>query len=144
MRESCDVATQEQTAHFADRPAEPSRIRGEGVAQVTPTLDLRSAAALLHQHEHTVEAWARKRKIPAHRVGRRWLFVSEELIDWIREQPGGLECRSTGAAASGGACSPQKATQRLRSLLAPATVKRRRNGTTAAPPNSGASESSGI
>ncbi len=46
---------------------------------MTDTLTLPEAAALLHQHPHTVEAWAREAKIPAHRVGRRYLFLRTEL-----------------------------------------------------------------
>ena len=79
-----------------------------GLIRFSPTLDLKGAAELLRQHEHTIEAWARQRRIPAHRVGRRWLFVTNELIDWIKGQPGGASCRSTSAVASGGAPSEQR------------------------------------
>src|ERR1700731_4121192 len=89
---------------------------------MNPTVDLPGAAELLHLNEHTVEAWARQGRIPAHRVGRRWLFVTAELVEWVKEQPGGdPQCRSTGAAASGGASSPAKASRRLRNLLAQPT-----------------------
>lgn len=111
-----------------------------------PTLDLPAAAALLHQHEHTVEAWARAGKVPAHRVGRRYVFITAELLAWIAAQPATRDaaCRSTDApaAATGGSSSARQARRRLENLLAPPTAPLRRNTTTAAPPNSGASAAS--
>lgn len=78
-----------------------------------PTLDLPAAAALLHQHEHTVEAWARAGKVPAHRVGRRYVFITAELLAWIAAQPATRDaaCRSTDApaAATGGSSSARQA-----------------------------------
>ena len=35
------------------------------------TLDLKGAAELLRQHEHTIEAWARQGRIPFARIGRK-------------------------------------------------------------------------
>lgn len=110
---------------------------------MSDTLDLSGAAALLYQHEHTVEDWARRRIIPAHKVGRRWLFLRAELLAWIAEQPATKEVRcSTSAAMSGGSSYPSLARSRLESLLAPPTVRPRRSTTTSGRPSSGASTGS--
>lgn len=110
---------------------------------MSDTLNLVGAAALLHQHEHTVEDWARRGMIPAHKVGRRWVFLRAELLAWIAEQPATREVRcSTNAAVSGGSSYPSLARSRLESLLAQPTGKPHRNTTTPARRNSGASTNS--
>jgi molybdopterin-binding protein len=43
------------------------------------TLDVESAARLLHLHPRRVQSLARAGKLPAVRVGRRWLFQRERL-----------------------------------------------------------------
>jgi len=32
----------------------------------------------------TVYKWIEQRKMPAHRVGRRWMFKQGEVDDWVR------------------------------------------------------------
>ena len=43
------------------------------------TLDVRQVAELLHLHPRRVQSLARAGKLPARRVGRRWLFRRDEL-----------------------------------------------------------------
>ena len=43
------------------------------------TLDVREAASLLHMNEKRVQNLARAGKLPAVRVGRRWLFHRDRL-----------------------------------------------------------------
>ena len=43
------------------------------------TIDVESAARLLHLHVKRVQALAREGKLPAVRVGRKWLFRREEI-----------------------------------------------------------------
>lgn len=110
---------------------------------MSDTLTTRQAAELLHQHEHTIEHWAREAKIPAHRIGRKYVYMRDELIQWIREQPAKRSaCPSTAEVKPTGSSSPGQAKRRLESLLKPATDKPRRNTTTAVRQNSGDSESS--
>ena len=45
------------------------------------TLDLQQAAALLLIHPTTLQAKARTGEIPGARIGRRWVFVDDDLID---------------------------------------------------------------
>ena len=82
---------------------------------MTDALTLPEAAALLHQHEHTVELWAREAKIPAHRVGRKYLFLRSELIDWISKQPAKrAPCPSIAEVTPTGSSSPGQALLRAR------------------------------
>jgi len=46
---------------------------------MTTTLDAAAAARLLHLHVKRVQALARAGKLPASRVGRKWLFRSDDL-----------------------------------------------------------------
>ena len=102
-----------------------------------PTVDVRRASVLLHLHPHTVDSWARIGKIPAHKIGRRWLFLTEELLAWVGDQPG-CKCPYTSAGRSTGYTSPLRAARRLENLLTPVTRRRPRNTTTAGLPNCGA------
>lgn len=43
------------------------------------TIDVREAAALLHMNEKRVQSLARAGKLPAVRVGRRWLFQRDRI-----------------------------------------------------------------
>jgi len=43
------------------------------------TLDVREAAALLHMHPKRVQGLARSGRLPAARIGRRWLFRRADL-----------------------------------------------------------------
>jgi excisionase family DNA binding protein len=47
-------------------------------------LTLRGAADLLKVHPNTVRTHARRRLIPATKVGRDWRFLEADLIAWIR------------------------------------------------------------
>jgi excisionase family DNA binding protein len=56
------------------------------------------AAEMLHVHVEYLRRMVREGRIPAHRFpgGREIRFLRDELIDWVREQPG--EDRSPSAA----------------------------------------------
>lgn len=41
-------------------------------------------AALIRVPLSTVMQWAREGQIPAHKRGRRWLFLRSEIDQWIR------------------------------------------------------------
>lgn len=53
---------------------------------MSPTLDSTEAAEMLHIHKNTLENMARDGKIPACKPGKKWVYLSEELINWLREQ----------------------------------------------------------
>jgi excisionase family DNA binding protein len=84
------------------------------------TLNLQEAAALLHLHPTTLAAKARAGVIPGARLGKRWVFVEVDLLDYVRSQyaPRALQgdsmekltCHSTNAKTrrTGGSRSPTK------------------------------------
>ena len=51
------------------------------------TLDVVEAATLLHMQPKRVRSLAREGKLPAHRVGRRWLFQAHELERLVGGSP---------------------------------------------------------
>ncbi|WP_426994491.1 helix-turn-helix domain-containing protein [Methylomonas sp. CM2] len=48
------------------------------------TLDLHTAADLLHMHPSTVLAKARAGDIPAAKPGKAWVFIDDDLIAYLR------------------------------------------------------------
>ncbi len=55
-----------------------------------PILTTAMAAELLHVHVEYLRRMVREDRIPAHRFpgGREIRFLRDELIDWVRAQPG--------------------------------------------------------
>ncbi len=50
-----------------------------------PFMTLTEAADALGKSEETVRQWAAAGKIPARKIGRSWVIVTEDLIDHIRK-----------------------------------------------------------
>jgi len=50
-------------------------------------LDGREVAELLHLPASTVLEYARRGVIPAHRLGRRWVFIRDEVASALRAAP---------------------------------------------------------
>jgi excisionase family DNA binding protein len=50
------------------------------------TLTLREAAALLKIHPVTLQVKARAGQIPGARVGKCWVFIEVDLLEYIRSQ----------------------------------------------------------
>jgi excisionase family DNA binding protein len=50
-------------------------------------LDGRQVAELLHLPSSTVLEYARRGVIPAHKLGRRWVFIRDELAAALRAVP---------------------------------------------------------
>jgi excisionase family DNA binding protein len=59
-------------------------------AAAPPILTTAMAAELLHVHVEYLRRMVREGRIPAHRFpgGREIRFLRDELIDWVRAQPG--------------------------------------------------------
>jgi excisionase family DNA binding protein len=55
-----------------------------------PILTTAMAADLLHVHVEYLRRMVREERVPAHRFpgGREIRFLRDELIDWVRAQPG--------------------------------------------------------
>ena len=62
----------------------------QAVAAAPPILTTAMAAELLHVHVEYLRRMVREGRIPAHRFpgGREIRFLRDELIDWVRAQPG--------------------------------------------------------
>lgn len=116
-----------------------------------PTLDLAAAARLLRVHPQTLQRLARERRVPAHKVGRAWIFSERLLVDWLEAQSlarvsvvdlqENTECRSTDARTrpSGGSNFRRSAVSRelySRALGLPIEGRRSRS-TTDSPPTDG-------
>jgi excisionase family DNA binding protein len=61
-----------------------------GAASAPPILTTAMAAELLHVHVEYLRRMVREGRVPAHRFpgGREIRFLRDELIDWVRAQPG--------------------------------------------------------
>jgi excisionase family DNA binding protein len=64
------------------------------------TLDLDGAAGWLKCDPETVRAMAASGELPAAKVGRAWVFVDVDLVEWLRKQYGA--CHSTKTPPLGG------------------------------------------
>lgn len=49
-------------------------------------VDSQGAADLLHTHAETVEAMARRGELPRCKPGRKWIFLLDELVEWVRTE----------------------------------------------------------
>ena len=50
------------------------------------TLTLEEAASLLKVHPETLRELALKGKVPGVKVGRAWVFITGDLVAWLRTQ----------------------------------------------------------
>jgi excisionase family DNA binding protein len=106
------------------------------------TLDLHEAAAFLKLHPQTLRRLAPQGSLPAAKPGRRWCFVEEDLVRYVRsfyaagrQVPQGALAEETlwhcsNAATSGGSGSPTHGAERYADLLKLETAGKHRNTTT--------------
>jgi excisionase family DNA binding protein len=73
------------------------------------TLDLGQAANLLKLHPQTVLQRARAGEIPAAKPGKRWVFIEEDLLNWLRSQ---YNCRRDAGQGGQALCSLKEKTQK--------------------------------
>ena len=94
------------------------------------TLTLQEAADMLHVCTETVSECIRAQGLPAAKIGRAWVLVDEDVINWLRQRyKKGEECGSTNEASAGsGGLTPRSQAKELREALAPRADRRRRNG----------------
>lgn len=50
------------------------------------TLGVQEAAALLHVHAQTVLELAQSGELPGARIGRSWVFIEADVLEWLRLQ----------------------------------------------------------
>ena len=75
----------------------------------TPILTREQAAQVLHTTPETITHAIAHRGLPAAKVGRAWLIIEADMIDWLRTQYPN-RCASTNAppAAPGTLTSPRQ------------------------------------
>jgi molybdopterin-binding protein len=64
------------------------------MGDISPFLTADEVGQLLHLHVKRVQALARGGRLPAVRVGRKWLFPQRDLVSLLHK-PGGLERTSS-------------------------------------------------
>jgi excisionase family DNA binding protein len=106
------------------------------------TLTLQEAAELLKMHPEELRRRARAGKVPAAKPGKQWVFIEEDLQNYLRslyasqrqalqgEHGSNNTWHFLNAVAPGGSISPARAARELESLLAPKTSRKPRNFTT--------------
>ncbi len=67
--------------------ARPSHIRPRLTRE--DVLDCREVGELLHLPVSTVLEYARRGLLPGHKLGRRWIFLRDEIEAAVRGQMGG-------------------------------------------------------
>ena len=89
------MSSESGTGGASERPEIPA---GASVANAPEILTTAMAAELLHVHVEYLRRMVRENRIPAHRFpgGREIRFLRDELIAWVRAQPG--DDRSPSAA----------------------------------------------
>ncbi len=99
---------------------------------MTRTLTIEEAAEVLKTHPDTVSDCIHNRGLPAARIGRAYVLIESDVLDWLRGQYGKWKenpCGSTSAANEerGGLISARLPASALDAALAPATTRRRRS-----------------
>jgi DNA binding domain, excisionase family len=97
------------------------------------TLDLEEAAAFLKCSDDTIRELVASGELPGAKVGRKWVFVDIDLIEWLRTQyaQGERKCQSIKSGKSGISTLPIVGRE-LENLLKPQTSEKRRKSTTGA------------
>jgi excisionase family DNA binding protein len=96
------------------------------------TLTLEQAAEVLKTTAETVSDCVHNRGLPAAKIGRAFVLVEDDVIDWLRTQYGNWRsepCGSISAANEerGGLTSAMSQASALDAALAPLTTSRRRS-----------------
>lgn len=95
------------------------------------TLDIIEAADFLHCSDDTIRELVASGELPGAKVGRKWVFVDVDLVEWLRTQyaRGVKTCPSTKSAKSGISTLPIMGRE-LENLLKPQTSAKRRKSMT--------------
>lgn len=106
------------------------------------TCNLKEAAEILHCHPDTVRKLARSRQLVGRKVGRAWVFIRDELVNFIRlgypeavcnggdMMKGNQSWHYTKEETRGGYRSQMHVESELDNLLALKTVRKHRSSLT--------------
>jgi hypothetical protein len=75
-------------------------------------LDAGEVADLLRMPVSTVLDFARRDLIPGHKLGRRWIFLRDEIVTSVREAPGRRSARASSGMRAIGVASPARERRR--------------------------------
>ena len=106
------------------------------------TLSLIEAAEFLKMHREEVRRRAKSGQLPGAKLGKRWVFILDDLVEYIRSQYSSSRqalrvdsekevnlCHSTSAVVRGGSRSPHQAESVLDVLLAQPIKPKHKNTT---------------
>ena len=65
-----------------------------------PTTDSTGAGDILQLHPETVEARARQGIIPGCKPGKKWVFIIDDLVQWLRDETARQQADRAGPANS--------------------------------------------
>ena len=108
------------------------------------TLGTEEAAKLLRMSPDALMRKARAGIVPADKPGRQWVFIEQDLLDWmrVRQKERACHCIASLRAPTGGSAS-QSAESRLDARLAQLTKQPQKNLRLSSAPSSGGRSSSG-
>lgn len=86
------------------------------------SMDVQEAADFLLLHPDTVKARARCGEIPAYKPGRKWVFLQNELLDYLKTTARSHPAR--GQSPSFTVPNLEEAKRRLDARLGPVTKRR--------------------
>ncbi len=84
------------------------------------TMNINEASAFLRMNPEVLRRWAKAGRVPASKIGKRWLFLRSDLIDFIRskqQQPTKTVWPSIDEEKSGGFDLPPPAESEYSALL---------------------------
>lgn len=89
------------------------------------TFDLYEAARFLKMNPEVLRRKAKAGIVPSRKTGKRWVFVSEHLADWVSgryqpidtQQTASIQCQSTNAKTFTGFSSPIQTEKEYNALL---------------------------
>ncbi len=84
------------------------------------TMNLDEAAAFLRMNSEVLRRWAKAGRVPASKIGKRWLFLRSDLVDFIRskqQKPTRTLWQSIDEEKSGGFDLPRPAENEYSALL---------------------------
>jgi len=106
------------------------------------TFTLKEAAQVLKMHPEELRRRAKSGKVPAAKPGKQWVFLEEDLQNYLRSLYASSRQALQGdhgseqtwpfsnAVVPGGLISPARAARELASLLAPKTSRKPKSSTT--------------
>ncbi|MBU2802677.1 helix-turn-helix domain-containing protein [Acidithiobacillus caldus] len=101
------------------------------------TFNLEEASEFLHLHPDTLQQMAKHGEIPAAKPGKRWVFIEEDLVDWLRDRYRKDKNQCSGNAVTFGGSISSTMEDAFDALVGRQIERKRRSTTTDSRLNSG-------